>query len=269
MNDTSSEHKEPDEKFIPLSENRYVEFYSIEMDNFTEDIEFYREHCTPNAKILELGCGTGRISNALATSGHRITGLDLSVAMLKKAMDHSPRSASYLCMDMTKMAFRKNFDHILIPYNTLNLLKESALINRCLRQANHHLSTDGSLLLQLHIPDKKLIDMAGQKLFQFKMMPLKDKPGMLIKETLRSYDNATQEILMEERYRARPVPSKTRKDFSHTLHLAAFSMEKWIKILEQCGFSNITLFGDYNSRPFQSGTDSILLVKASLSRNSE
>jgi len=36
--------------------------------------------------ILELGCGTGRITMALAEAGKRITGLDLSGRMLERAV---------------------------------------------------------------------------------------------------------------------------------------------------------------------------------------
>ncbi|HIQ38157.1 MAG TPA: class I SAM-dependent methyltransferase [Desulfocapsa sulfexigens] len=262
MSDIFSKHKEPDEIFLPLSARRYAEFYSIEMDAFIKDIEFYREHCKPDSRVLELGCGTGRISKALATSGYLVTGLDLSIDMLKQAMAHSSSPPSYICMDMANMAFRKNYDHILIPYNTLNLLKKTDLIKKCLQQAHYYLKSEGSLLLQLHIPDKELMDMKGQKLFQFQMLSLKNDQGKLIKETLRSYNNATQEIRMEERYRVRPVNSKAREDFKHVRHLAGFSVERWMQVIQQSGFLDITLFGDYNSRPFQIENDSTLFIKA-------
>jgi SAM-dependent methyltransferase len=264
MSDTFSEHKEPDEIFLPLSTNRYAEFYSIEMDSFTQDIEFYREHCTQGSKVLELGCGTGRISNALAASGYQMTGLDLSIAMLRRAMNNSPYPPPYICMDMSNMALRETFDHILIPYNTLNLLRAPDRIKNCLQQTRHYLKPDGSLLLQLYIPDKELRAKKGQRLFQFQMLSLKKDQGKLIKETLYSYNNATQEIRMEERYRFRPRNNKTRKNFKHTLHLAGFSASQWVQTIQNCGFRNLTLSGDYNSRPFHEGNDSTLLIKASL-----
>ncbi|WP_329102171.1 class I SAM-dependent methyltransferase [Micromonospora sp. NBC_01699] len=36
----------------------------------------------PGTRILELGCGTGRLSNPLAELGHRVVGVDESATML-------------------------------------------------------------------------------------------------------------------------------------------------------------------------------------------
>jgi len=262
MNDTFTDHKEPDEIFLPLSALRYAEFYSMEMDSFTEDIQFYKTHCRDASSILELGCGTGRISRALVKPGCRVTGIDLSLDMLKQAREHSLDPPSYICMDMSAMAFRDNFDHILIPYNTLNLLKDISLITKCLQQTHHHLKSSGSLLLQLHIPDGEIIELNGQKRFQFQILPLKHRPGKLIKETLRSYNSTTQELRLEERYRVRPTNDTAREDYSHTLHLAGFSVSQWLTILGQCGFQSCALFGDFKSRPFNSDNDSTLLIQA-------
>ncbi len=256
-------HKEPDEIFYPLSKKQYAEFYSIEMDGFTGDIKFYQEHCAEGSRILELGCGTGRISKALSSMGHAVTGLDLSLEMLRQVKNRTGSTSTYLCMDMTQMTFTTAFDHILIPYNTLNLLEDEVLIKQCLQQTWHHLKRNGTLLLQLHIPDKELIQMKGEKRFQFQMFTLPHVRGKLIKETFCWYCNNTQSIYLEERYRVRPTDDNTsREDYSQTLQLAGFSEKHWLRLLTLCGFQNLTLYGGYNSRPFRYGKDPILLVKA-------
>src|SRR5437899_3339655 len=53
----------------------------------TQDVVFYREAAREfGDPVLELGCGTGRITMALAEAGKRITGLDLSERMLERAV---------------------------------------------------------------------------------------------------------------------------------------------------------------------------------------
>src|SRR5437899_1667560 len=52
-----------------------------------QDVAFYRNAVRDfGDPVLELGCGTGRITMALAEAGKRITGLDLSGRMLERAV---------------------------------------------------------------------------------------------------------------------------------------------------------------------------------------
>ncbi len=48
---------------------------------------------TPNPRILDVGCGGGILSEALASSGAQVTGLDLSDASLQVARQHAQMQA--------------------------------------------------------------------------------------------------------------------------------------------------------------------------------
>ena len=267
MNNSFPQHQEPEEIFLSLTSRQYAQFYCLEMKSFVQDLQFYQNHCEKGSRILELGCGTGRISQVLSSSGCSVVGLDISFFMLQRAIKKNVSLPFYICMDMTKMAFKIRFDHILIPYNTLNLLRRPSAINHCLRQVKRYLKHNGSLLLQLYIPDKQLVKLNGGKLFQFQTFPLPGKTrGKLIKETLRSYCSEKQEIILEERYRVRPENDPDgKKDLSHTICLAAFSTSHWLELLKNNGFQKLTLFGDYDSRSFTADDDSVLLIKAKIS----
>src|SRR5438128_9240335 len=49
------------------------------------DQEFVREFCQTPGRVLDLGCGTGRVAIPLAALGHRVTAVDLSEEMLRVA----------------------------------------------------------------------------------------------------------------------------------------------------------------------------------------
>ena len=60
-----------------------AKYYDLQKIPF-DDVPFYIEHIpSPNANILELGCGTGRVLVTLASHCAYIHGLDISKAMLK------------------------------------------------------------------------------------------------------------------------------------------------------------------------------------------
>jgi len=53
-------------------------------DNLTEDISFYMDYLMKTGgNVLELGCGTGRVSLKFSSAGFSVTGLDLSDTMLE------------------------------------------------------------------------------------------------------------------------------------------------------------------------------------------
>lgn len=263
MTTSDTPHIEPEEIFLPLSDRRYAEFYAIEMDSHTEDIQFYQHHCRQGTRILELGCGTGRIAKALLGENRFVLGLDLSLAMLQQLSKEKHSPLSCVCMDMTAMAFRDNFDHIIIPHNTLNLLGDVNSIAKCLQQSAALLSPAGSLLLQLHIPVKQLLTAGNKKIFQFQLFDLPNNSGKLIKETLRSFCPKAKAIHLEERYRLRQTGTLSqRKDFKHSLSLASFSIEQWCQLLMKNGFSKLSLFGSDGSTPFQFGEDSKVFIRA-------
>jgi len=63
----------------------FAEYYDLYAGNYAEDLEFYKSLCNKQDRILEIGCGTGRILKPFLLSGYKITGVDISDEMLKIA----------------------------------------------------------------------------------------------------------------------------------------------------------------------------------------
>ncbi len=255
-------HQEPKEIFLPLSHEQYCMFYDLEMNHFHDDVDFYLETIEKTGKILELGCGSGRITRCLAEQGYDTSGIDISSRMLASAKRHEQSNKRYACMDMCKLGFQCSFSTILIPYNTLNLLPDLSAIKSCLNEVKNALTADGKLFLQLHIADKRLIKLDGKKIFQFQMFDLEDG-GRLIKETLKWFDRSRQQLTMEERFRVRPATTeKAKEDLSHRYSFVSYSPDKWQQLIEESGFRIQNLFGDYHKSSFNSSKDSIMLLIA-------
>lgn len=253
-------HKEPDEVFLPLDEERACEFYAMEMADFRDDQPFYAERITVPGPLLELGCGNGRLCRLLAAAGADVTGIDLSRTMLQLARQAGPSTISYLQMDMTALAFRRCFDRVIIPYHTLNLLLTPERITTCLEQIRAALNPAGALLLQLFVPDQTLLNLDGKRLFQFQIFEQEDG-GRIIKETRRALNGS--QLILEERYRLRPrQPGAPKEDLSHTLHLAAFPLERWHTLFHDAGLRITEQYEGYSLLPVIPGQDSCIFIQA-------
>jgi 2-polyprenyl-3-methyl-5-hydroxy-6-metoxy-1,4-benzoquinol methylase len=69
------------------------------------------------AKILDVGCGTGRHSIELARRSYNVTGIDLSAAQLKHAQEKAKAagvSVRFIQKDARKAGFSKQFDLVMM-----------------------------------------------------------------------------------------------------------------------------------------------------------
>ena len=72
--------------------------------------------------MLELGCGTGRVTIPIAQSGINIIGLDSSTEMLRKAQDKvqtlpvDTSNISFLHEDMRNFSVDQEFGLVIIPF---------------------------------------------------------------------------------------------------------------------------------------------------------
>lgn len=74
--------------------------------------EIQKRFSQPNCSILDIGCGAGFLSNALAEKGHRVVGIDLSKTSLHVARKYDiTRSVRYMHMDAENLTFpESSFD---------------------------------------------------------------------------------------------------------------------------------------------------------------
>ncbi|MDX9896077.1 MAG: methyltransferase domain-containing protein [Desulfofustis sp.] len=260
--DATGYGREPEEQFQPLPAGLAASFYRLATTHLHDGL-YYRRALTQHRcrRVLELGCGTGRISDYLARSGFAVVGIDISPAMLEDP--HRQRLVPVAQMDMCRLGFQSRFDAAIIAWNTLNLLGHKEAIRSCLAEVRTVLVPGGLLLLHLFVPDQHLIDHPGQRFFQFALFDL-PTGGRLIKETLRSYDPSAESLLLEERYKLRCLPNdRANENYRHYHHLAAYPAAAWLDLLHHSGFTVSTRHTSFDATPYRNNEQSTLLVTAS------
>ena len=240
----------------------YSEMYELEMGSFDKDLFFYSSALSNRSTVLEVGCGSGRLTRLLSELGHSLTGIDLSPEMIKIASNKSTGNELYIQMDMRQLAFNCLFDAVIIPYNTLNLLSDTDDITSCLNDCRRYLKPSGTLLLQLYIPPVNEQPKEQTKSFQFQMF---DRPqgGKIVKEILRTMDYSTNRLVMTERYKVRPMNgTDPNVNYSHTLHLNGSEKERWLHIIASCNFTVENCYSSFNLDNSITSDTGLLLIKA-------
>ena len=262
---------EPRLIFSPVTEEEYCDFYCLEMQDYTDDAPFYQSLLQSGDRVLELGCGTGRLTRLIAPFCAQITGIDISKAMLQRAKNTKSAQANqqanifYVQKNMLDFFFSTTFDVIIISYNTLNLLGDKDKVTKCLRLCREHLGDKGHLGLQLFHPDASVLATnESQKIFQFMIME-DGFDGKVIKETLKNYYAPSSTLQLEERYRIRPANGKRpNRDLSHTYELYAPQLSTWKRLLSTNGFTTKECSGSTSGEPFRCESDTTLFIKASV-----
>ena len=84
----------------------FAEVYDLFMDNVPYEewsqylISLLKEYGIQDGLVLDLGCGTGKITRYLSRAGYDMIGIDCSGEMLQIAMEHESEEILYLCQDM-------------------------------------------------------------------------------------------------------------------------------------------------------------------------
>ena len=100
--------------------------------------------------VLELGCGYGRISNALAQRGARVSGIELGVLPRCGAQGTATvcgLEVTYIQGDMRSVPWERSFDAVLIWFTTFGYFTDTDN-ELVLRQAAKALKPDGRLLIE-------------------------------------------------------------------------------------------------------------------------
>src|SRR2546430_2542716 len=126
-----------------------------------QDVAFYRNAAREfGDPILELGCGTGRITMALAEAGKRVTGLDPSERMLERAVKkragllREARERVHLIQgDMTRFDLGEKYRLVIIPFRPLQHLLEVKQHVDCLKCVRKHLAPGGRLVMDVFQTD--------------------------------------------------------------------------------------------------------------------
>lgn len=102
--------------------------------------------------ILELGCGTGKLSIPLAEAGYSVTGLDNSPALLQFATSKCG-DVRWVEGDMRSFELGEKYALIMLPSNNLGHLHTIEDFESCISSVKRHLEPGGALVIDVFVPN--------------------------------------------------------------------------------------------------------------------
>src|SRR5699024_9690389 len=129
--------------------------YDLQYAAYRDDIPFYtRLAHDQGGTVLELGAGTGRVTEALLAAGHEVVAVDASGAMLKRARSRlgSSPQLELVQADMRTLSLGRRFDLVIAPFNTLMHLNTLDDQDAALTAVGAHLAPGGLFAFDVYRP---------------------------------------------------------------------------------------------------------------------
>lgn len=102
------------------------------------------------ARILDIGCGTGRHAIELACRGYSVVGIDLSESMLRKARANAEKSrvaVEFVRADARSLEYRREFDVvIMLCEGGFSLMETDEMNHHILQSAANALKEKGTFI---------------------------------------------------------------------------------------------------------------------------
>lgn len=101
--------------------------------------------------VCELGCGTGEMSRRFSAVGYEVTGIDLSVDMLARAMEKREEGQKliYVNQDMSHFSLHKPADVVLCICDSMNYVLDHGELLDLFRSVRANLADNGIFVFDL------------------------------------------------------------------------------------------------------------------------
>ena len=139
--------------------SEFARVYDIFQDNIDYEswvsyiIERLTEHGIADGLVLELGCGTGTMTELLAAAGYDMIGVDNAEEMLAEAMrkrDRSGHDILYLLQDMQEFELYGTVRAVVSVCDSLNYLTEDGELEHVFALVNNYLDPGGIFLFDMN-----------------------------------------------------------------------------------------------------------------------
>lgn len=216
------------------------------------DIPFYLQQIGGcNGTVLELGCGTARVTIPLAEHGYAVTGLEIDECMLKRGQEKASAkgvSIEWVHGDARNFDLGKKFDLILFPCNAIAHLLDNESVESCFSCVKRHLADDGKFILQMFNPSLSILTRDPNQRYPVAEYDDPSGKGHVVVTENNVYDRARQVNEIKWYFKF----EKTGQEVVKIVPMRIFYPLELDSLLRHSGFEIICKYGGFDSSPFSS-----------------
>jgi SAM-dependent methyltransferase len=229
------------------------------------DVAFFRRLAEAHGKrVLELGCGTGRVTLALAADGFEVTGLDRSPGMLAEgrrklaSVDWGTAARVQLVEgDMADFDLDRVFDLVVIPARAFAFLLTPEAQRGCLARIAAHLRPGGMLALDVFDPRLDLCLPGDQPGATDDSGPLPSGNTLRVRVLDRHNDCVAQVLRETWRFTETDAAGSVVREVDERLVLRWTFRHEMRHLLELSGFVDLTEASDFEGSPPAYGREQV------------
>jgi len=204
------------------------------------------------ARVVDVGCGAGRHSRALASHGLRVTGLDLAASSIREARLNSAGSLRFLRHDM-RQPLGQQYDYVLNLFTSFGYFDDEAEHQQVIRNLSEAVAPGGTLVI-----DYLNVVAAGRS------RPREaQKIGNVIYR-LKRWSNTTH-FFKRIAFNAGP----NCEHHEYVEQVAKFGLGDFQRMLGRQGMRIEEVFGDYALAPYDPARSPRLIMIAGATRRTE
>ncbi|MBQ7714514.1 MAG: class I SAM-dependent methyltransferase [Clostridia bacterium] len=224
-------------------------------DAFNEEIDYsawakfissvFNKYSTVPVKlVLDLCCGTGKMTFALRKLGYDMTGVDSSPEMLAEAAkicaEKKIDDVLWLCQDATEFELYGTVDGAVCCLDSINHLTRRSDAARALFLVHNYLVPDGLFIFDVNTP-RKFSEVYGQRDFVL------EDDGVLV-AWRNSYNESSKLCdFYVSTFTENEDGTYTRED--SLLRERCYTLRSLKQLLEETGFELVFVSSDYNCEP--------------------
>ena len=242
----------------------FAQVYDLFMDNVPYEAwgeyldKLFKEYGIEDGLLLDLGCGTGKLTQYLAEKGYDMIGVDYSYEMLDIAKMRSQESILYLMQDMREFELYGTVRGIYSACDCLNYILEEDELRQVFALANNYLDPGGIFVFDINTP-YKYYELLAENTFAENR-----EEGSFIwenyfdeEEQINEYDLTLYIKEDDGRYQR----------FEETHYQRCYTLDTIQTLLEEAGLEFVAAYDAYTKEPITEESEKVLFIARECTKN--